>query len=527
MNNNNNIFKHLSKDIPSGIVVFLVALPLCLGIALASGAPLFAGIIAGCIGGIVVGGISNSQVSVSGPAAGLAAVVFAAIASLGRFDLFLMAVVIAGGIQILLGFIKAGRIADFFPHSVVEGMLAGIGIIIVLKQIPHALGYDKDAEGDLSFFEKGGSNTLESFLNTFDNMLPGAIVISLIGLIILIAWDKISMLKNGKIPGALVVVIVGLIINYFFSQSGSPLTIESTHLVQLPIIESFSSLKDIIVLPDFSSLGNIAVWKIAGTLAIVASIETLLCIEASDKMDPHKRFTDQNRELIAQGVGNMFSGLIGGLPITSVVVRSTANITAGNQTKASTIIHGIVLLLCAIFIPALLNHIPLAALAAILLVIGYKLANPTKIQGFYRKGLVQFVPFIVTLLAVVFTDLLTGVGIGLAISMCFILLVHTKNSYYLDKTKFMDSKEVTITLSDEVSFLHKPAIKQTLASLPSGINLKINASATRYISEEIIQLLNDFCKSAKTERDIDVELIGFKESYAISNLDYVNIDIKK
>ena len=370
-------FKHLKSDLPSGLVVFLVALPLCLGIAMASGAPLFSGIISGIIGGIVVGSLSNSHVSVSGPAAGLTAIVLTAISTLGSFELFLTAVVIAGMIQLILGFLGAGSISNYFPNNVIEGMLAGIGIIIFLKQIPHAFGYDPDFEGDVSFFQLDGQNTFSELFHVLNHVQLGSILITLISLVILIVWSKIDFLKKIKlVPPALVAVIVSIVLNEFFIQSGSSLVIATDHLVSLPIPETFDELKDIIITPDFSAIFNSKVWIVALTIAIVASIETLLCIEASDRMDSQKRYTDTNVELKAQGVGNIVSSLLGGLPMTSVVVRTSANNAAGAKSKMSAIIHGLLLLVSVLSIPTILNKIPLATLASVLLLVGYKLANP-------------------------------------------------------------------------------------------------------------------------------------------------------
>ncbi len=513
--------ENIKKDIPSGLVVFLVALPLCLGIAMASGAPLFAGIISGIIGGIVIGSLSNSQVSVSGPAAGLAAIVLMAITNLGAFETFLLAVVIAGIFQVILGLVKAGAIADFFPTAVVEGMLAGIGIIIILKQIPHAFGYDRDIEGDLTFVEKSGSNTISTLLESLDYIHYGAIVVSVIGILIMIMWEKVAFFKKlTLLPGALVVVAFGIVVNQFFS---GVFKIEATHLVKLPIISSLTDLGNIIVMPDWSQISNKAVWTTALTLAVVASLETLLCIEASDKLDVQKRFTNQNRELIAQGIGNTMSGLIGGLPVTSVVVRTTANITSGAQSKMSTIIHGLLLLICVLAIPHLLNMIPLAALAAILLMIGYKLAKPSKIMAFFKRDKKQFFPFIVTMLAVVFTDLLTGVFIGLIVSIFTVLLAHTKNNYFIEKEELVNCKSVNIMLAEEVTFLNKPAIKKTLSMVPTNAVLNIDASNSKYVETDIIDLIKDFTNNQAKSKNITVNITSLKDKYDIEMLDHVEI----
>ncbi|MBK8701295.1 MAG: SulP family inorganic anion transporter [Saprospiraceae bacterium] len=514
--------KILKNDLPSSVVVFLVALPLCLGIALASGAPLFSGIISGIIGGIVVGSLSGSHVSVSGPAAGLTAIVLSAISTLGGFENFLLAVVIAGGIQVILGVIKAGTVADYFPNSVVEGMLAGIGVIIFLKQLPHAFGYDRDTEGDLAFIEKSGSNTFTSLIDMLDYIHPGAVILSVFSILLLILWEKVDFLRKIKlIPAALVVVVFGIVINELFKLSGGVWVIEPSHLVSLPVADSVEAFKGLIVLPDFSAIMNKEIWIVAATIAIVASLETLLCIEAGDKMDTHKRYSNPNRELLAQGTGNIVSGLLGGLPMTSVVVRTTANINSGAASRWSAILHGVFMLLCVLIIPGLLNKIPLASLAAILLLIGYKLAKPSKLFHFYQQGKYQFIPFIVTLLAVVFTDLLKGVGIGLIISIIYILRGNIKNAYYFSRESYHLGDKIIIELSQEVSFLNKATIKQTLAALPNGSTVLIDASNSQYIAHDILELIREFRDVVSVEKSINLELTGFKENYQIENTSHV------
>lgn len=514
-----NLFANLKSDFPSGLVVFLVALPLCLGIALASGAPPLSGIIAGIIGGIVVGTMSRSHISVSGPAAGLTAIVLTAITDLGAFNIFLTAGLIAGIIQLILGFLKAGSISNYFPTNVIEGMLAGIGVIIILKQIPHAVGYDKDFEGDQAFLEKNG-NAFDSLLDSFNHIQMGAIVITLISLAILISWDKIDFLKRMKlIPGALVAVIVGVILNEIFTTSGSSLAINPEHLVKLPVPQSWEEFKGIVITPDFNAFTNGKVWAVGATIAIVASIETLLCIEASDRMDVQKRYTDTNVELKAQGIGNILSSLIGGLPMTSVVVRSSANANAGAKTKMSAIIHGVLLLISVLSIPFLLNKIPLATLAAVLLLVGYKLAKPSVIMHFWHKGKYQFVPFIATLLAVVFTDLLKGVALGIIISVLFILRGNLKRAYRFRKEKFEDGDVIRIDLAQEVSFLNKAAIKSTLAQIPENSRVVINASDTVYIAHDVLDLIQEFATIRASEENIKVKLKGFKKAYELDDLE--------
>ena len=514
MSNRSTYFK---TDIQAGIVVFLVALPLCLGIALASGAPLFAGIIAGVIGGIVVGTLSKSQLSVSGPAAGLTAIILAAIGTLGSYQTFLVAVVLAGAIQILLGLVKAGTISNYFPSNVIEGMLTAIGVIIILKQLPHAIGYDVDNEGDFFFIEKNtGHNTLSALIDAINFAHLGAIVITLVSLAILIAFNRVGFLKKLKaLPGALVVVVVGVLINEFFKTSGSNLAIGQEHLVSLPVPKSFNDFVGQFSLPNFAEITRPDVWIVALTIAVVASIETLLCIEASDKLDPLKRYTDTNRELLAQGTGNIISGLLGGLPMTSVIVRTSANINSGGRTKTASIAHGILLLLAVLSIPMILNKIPLACLAAVLLMIGYKLASPTVFKHMWKSGKYQFIPFIITVVAVVFTDLLEGVAIGLVVSVFFILRANLKLAYFFKKEEYQQGEIITIKLAQEVSFLNKAAIKQTLNHLPTQSKVVIDATDTFYIDHDVVQLIKDFLNIGSKDKNIQVSLVGFKDEYTM------------
>jgi len=517
-----NLFANLKSDFASGLVVFLVALPLCLGIAMASGAPLFSGIIAGVVGGIVVGYLSQSHISVSGPAAGLTAIVLTAITDLGAFDIFLSAVFIAGLIQLALGFIKAGSISNYFPTNVIEGMLAGIGIIIILKQLPHAFGYDADFEGDQSFAQTDGDNTLSSLFQVFNHFQLGAIIITLVSLVILISWERIAFFKKFKlVPGALIAVIFGIVLNEIFISSGSSLAIAKEHLVSLPVPESLDDFKGIIMLPNFAGLTNPQVWTVAITIAIVASIETLLCIEASDRLDPQKRYTNTNVELKAQGIGNMVSSLLGGLPMTSVVVRSSANNNAGAKSKMSTIIHGVLLLLSVLIIPVVLNKIPLATLATILILVGYKLAKPSTIKHFWEKGKYQFVPFIATMVAVVATDLLKGVTLGIVISVIFVLKGNLKRAYTFKKDEYADGDIIHIDLAQEVSFLNKAAIKETLNAIPENSNVVITAHDTVYIAHDILDLIKEFKTTRAVDENIKVKLKGFKKAYQLENSEEV------
>ena len=507
-----SLFGGIKENFPSGLVVFLVALPLCLGIALASGAPPLSGIIAGIIGGLVVGFLSNSNISVTGPAAGLTAIVLTAITDLGAFELFLCAGIIAGLLQLVLGFIRAGSISNYFPTNVIEGMLAGIGIIIILTQIPHALGYDKDFEGNETLFANGFNQNY--FTELFSAIHPGAVMVTLVSVAILIAWDQVPALKKIKlVPGALVAVVAGISLNYIFKITGSSLAIGADHLVSLPVPQSVDDFKNMIVFPDFQGFLNPKVWIVGATIAIVASIETLLCIEASDRLDAHRRITDTNLELRAQGIGNLISSAIGGLPMTSVVVRSSANANSGATSKLSAMIHGALLLICVLSIPFILNLIPLATLAAVLILVGYKLAKPATIMHFWHKGKYQFIPFIATIIAVVSLDLLKGVGIGLLISVFYILQGNMKRAYYLSREELDDVDEITIKLSEEVSFLNKAAIKKTLKNIKPNSKVCIDARSTSYIATDILEMIQDFANIRAKEEDIEVTLLGFKTSY--------------
>ena len=518
-----NLFANLKSDFASGLVVFLVALPLCLGIAMASGAPLFSGIISGVIGGIVVGYLSQSHISVSGPAAGLTAIVLTAITDFGAFDVFLMSVFIAGLIQLALGFLKAGSISNYFPTNVIEGMLAGIGIIIILKQLPHAFGYDADFEGDQAFVQNDGSNSFSFLFDVLNHIQLGAVVVSLVSLVILISWDKVSFLKKLKlIPGALVAVLIGIALNEFFIATGSSLAIAKEHLVSLPVPKSFDEFKSILIAPNFAAVTNPQVWVVAITIAIVASIETLLCIEAADRMDVQKRYTNTNVELRAQGIGNIMSSLLGGLPMTSVVVRSSANNNAGAKSKMSAIIHGLLLLLSVLAIPTLLNKIPLATLATVLILVGYKLAKPATFKHFWEKGKYQFIPFVATLVFVVATDLLKGVALGIVISVIFVLRGNLKRAYSFKKEEYEDGDVIHIDLAQEVSFLNKAAIKLTLNEIPENSKVIINAQDTEYIAHDVLDLIREFKETRAIDANIKVKLKGFKEAYDLENSPDIN-----
>ena len=517
-------FSFNRADLLSGMVVFLVALPLCLGIAVASGAPPFAGIITGIIGGVLVGALSNSNVSVSGPAAGLIAIVLLAVMQLG-YENFLVAVMIAGAIQLTLGFAKAGGISSYFPTSVIEGMLVAIGIIIIKKELPHAIGYDLENEGDFYSYQllKEDQGFFGEIIHSFNFAHTGAIVVAITSIGILIAFNKIPALKKIKaLPGALVAVLAGILINAGYQMFQPSLLIANEHLVTLPKAASIGGFINQFTLPNFNGLSNPQVWITGITIAVVGSIETLLCLEAGDKMDPNKRYSNANTELKAQGIGNIVSGLIGGLPMTSVIVRTTANINAGAKTKFSAIFHGLLLLLSVVAIPGILNMIPMASLAAILIMIGWKLASPKVFMHMWQSGLQQFIPFIVTVIAVVFTDLLKGVGIGLVVSIFYILKGNMKLAYRFSKEKYHAGETVYIDLAQEVSFLNKAAIKQTLSDLPTNSKVIVDAGNTVYIDFDVLQLLRDFVEFGAKERKINIELINFKEEYNMDDAIHVH-----
>ncbi len=516
-----NAFSKIKNDFPASIVVFLVALPLCLGVALASGAPMLSGIISGVVGGVVVGFLSKSHVSVSGPAAGLTAVVLTAITQLGSFEVFLVAVIIAGFIQIISGYGRAGFIANYIPSNVIKGLLAAIGIILILKQIPHAVGYDGVPEEDFAFAQSDKQNTFTELLNMLNYFSYGTIVISLISIFILIFWGKLKNKWLKMIPSSLFVVVLGVSLNSIFYHFLPDLYIEKNHLVNIPKIKSITSL---FTFPDFTSLSNINVWLVGGTIAAIASLETLLNLEAVQNIDPHKRKASPNKELIAQGVGNMLSGLIGGIPITSVIVRSSVNINAGGQTKLVAILHGFLLFLSILFLGSVLNMIPLASLAAILIITGYKLA---KVQIFiekYRKGWNQFIPFVVTIVAILFSDLLIGISIGLVVSILFLLKSSYKNSFKIKNEKVSVKETIKIDLPNQVSFLNKAAIKNTLWKLPKNSNVILNAKNTDYIDNDIVELIQNFKDTVAVENKINLNIIGLKGKISIDDqIEFVNV----
>lgn len=505
-------------DLIAGSVVFLVALPLCLGIALASGADLFSGLLAGIVGGLVVGVISGSHTSVSGPAAGLTAIIAAQIVSLGSFQAFLLAVLIAGLIQIGFGVARGGALSAFFPSSVIKGLLVAIGVILILKQLPHVFGHDMDPEGDMSFIQPDGETTFTELLSTIaGNIHVGAMVIGLFSVAMLLIWDRIAVLKKSVVPAPLVVVLVGVVLSMWFRSLGGIWAIGREHSVDIPVADSFHAFMGFLTLPDFTQIGNPAIYVAAVTIAVVASLETLLNLEAVDKIDPQKRNSPPSRELVAQGCGNLVCGMIGGLPVTSVIVRGSVNVNAGNMTKMSAIFHGLLLLLSVALMPQYMNMIPLSALAAILLVTGFKLASPTLFKKMWKEGRYQFTPFIVTVVAIVMTDLLIGILIGLAIAVLFILNSNLRRPI----RHFVESKpegEVTrVELANQVSFLNRAAIHSVLEGAKPGSHWTIDARQSDYIDPDVLSLIRDFAEQMGPARDVSVNLVGFRSKYRLGD----------
>lgn len=503
--------KNLKNDIPASIVVFFVAVPLCLGIALASEAPPISGIIAGIIGGIVVATISKSTIGVSGPAAGLAAIVASAITDLGSFDIFLLAVVIAGVIQIIFGLLKLGIIGYFFPNSVIRGMLTGIGIYIILKQIPHFFGYDLEPMGADAFIEPSGENTFSAIIHIFGNVTLGSVIIGVVGLAILLLWDNVLKKKHlvfNIIQGSLVAVVLGVLYQFFLGDHPT-FGISKEHLVNIPVIDSLEKAKSVLVFPDFTQILNGKVWITAATIAVVASLETLLSVEATDKLDPEKNVTPTNRELFAQGFGNMASGMIGGLPITQVIVRSSANVQSNAKSKFSAILHGFLLLIFVLLIPNTLNLIPNSVLAAILFIVGFKLAKPQLFKKIYNQGWTQFVPFIATVLIIIFKNLLWGISIGLVLGILVVLYKNYTNSHSIileDENE--DDKNRTVvklTFSEEMTFLNRGNLVKELNELPENSVLELDVRKTRFLDHDIIEILEDFVIQAKN-KNIEVHL---------------------
>jgi carbonic anhydrase len=515
-------------DIKAGLVVFFVALPLCLGIALASGAPLVSGLLAGIVGGIVVGIFSGSHTSVSGPAAGLTAVVAAQILSLGSFSAFLLAVILAGLIQIALGLAKGGFIATFFPSSVIKGLLAAIGVIIILKQIPHLVGHDLDPEGEMSFFQPDFETTFSELLLMFGDFQLGAAIVGLASVALLVLWDNWKPLKTSLFPAPVAVVLFGIGVSLWFQQLGEPWLIKPSHLVQVPIASDLTELVGLLPRPDFSQWVNPAVYTAALILAIVASLETLLNLNAADRLDPQQRISPPSQELLAQGIGNVACGLVGGLPVTSVIIRSSVNVIAGGKTKLATVVHGALLLVSVPLIPVWLNTIPLSCLAAILLMTGIKLASPALMKQMWNEGRYQFIPFAATLTAIVFTDLLIGIVIGLVVAVGFILNSSMRRPVRRFVEKHLGGDVVHIELANQESFLNRAALTHVLAEVPRNGRVLLDAQNTDYIDPDVLDLIRDFKEQTGPARGIDVSLVGFRDEYKFSDqIQYVDYSTRE
>jgi MFS superfamily sulfate permease-like transporter len=501
------MFSHVKTDLPAGLVVFLIALPLCLGISLASGAPLFSGIIAGIIGGIVVGLTSDSKINVSGPAASVALVVFTAIQTLGSFEVVLSAVILAGVVQIILGFLRAGTIAYFFPSAMIKGILASIGLILIINQIPHAFGY-RGLEG----FNDANSGTFyDGLRHLFDAINPGATIITLVSLAIIVFWDRPALKAKHAffkfVPGPLIAVVVGIGLYLLFNSNFPALALAENHLVQLPVAGSLGEFFSFFSFPDFSQITNPEIYTVALSIAFIASLESLLSTEAGDKLDPYKRKTSTNRELKAQGIGNIVAGFIGGLPITAVIVRTSANVSSGGRTPLATITHGTLMLICVMAIPTVLNMIPLACLSAVLFVVGYKLTSFPLYVQMYKAGMRKFLPFIVTVLAVMFTDLITGIMIGGTVAVFTILRDNYKTPYFFDKEEHQKGEKIRLTLSEEVTFLNKASMMLTLDHLPAHSEVVIDATRSVNIDDDVLEIIEEFKQNANY-RHIKLETIG-------------------
>lgn len=513
----NYYFKHLKEDVPAGIVVFLVALPLCLGIALASGTPLFSGLIAGLVGGLIVSWVSGSQLSVSGPAAGLTVIVANALQSIGSFQGLLLACVLAGMLQLIFGFLKAGVIASFFPSSVIKGMLAAIGLILIIKQLPHATGFDTSFEGDEDYMAESAESSLVELNDALQSITPGAVVISVVGLIILILWElpRLKQLAPLRmLPGPLVVVAWGVGFNQWAKNVIPELQVKETHLVNIPVTAEPADFLSHLVFPDLSYITHPQVYIAAVTIAIIASLETLLSLEATDKLDPLKRLTPTNRELKAQGIGNIISGMLGGVPITAVIVRSSANINAGAKTSVSCFVHGLCLFASLLFFSEYINFIPLSCLAAILLFTGYKLAKPELFKEHYRKGMSQFLPFVITVIAIITTDLLRGMAVGMVIGLFFVIRANYHAAITMTMTKHKNGQHYLITLNKDVSFLNKALLRKFILLVKDNSNVTIDASKVQFIDHDILETINDFIDSAASN-SIIIETIDLHGKHTI------------
>ena len=521
----------LSRDLTAGLVVFLVALPLCMGVALASNAPVFSGIIAGVLGGILVGLLSGSHTSVSGPSPAVIPIVAAQIILLGSFEAFLVAVVLAGVIQVALGLARVGFLAAFVPSPVIKGLLAGIGVILILKQIPHVVGHDPDPEGDMAFMQPDQENTFSELFKSLGDIHPEAAIVGFSSLLLLAVWDRVKRLKESPVPAPLLVVLMGIGFTLLFKRLGQPWEIEASHLVNVPVPSGFPEFRNQFAHPDFSALAASGVFTAAVMIAAVVSLETLVNLEAVDQIDPYRRASPPSRELIAQGLGNICSGLVGGLPITSVIVRSSVNINAGGRTRLATIVHGILLLLFVTLLPNWLNLIPLASLAAILLYTGFKLINPAILQRMWQGGKHLFAPFAATVLAIVVTDLVTGVLIGLAVSTAFILWSNVRQPLRRTIEKHPAGEVVRIELANQVSFLNRAALMQELNKVPGGGHVLLDARHTDYIDPDVLALIRGFKDRTGPARSIEVSLLGFRQRYQLKDqtqyVDYATRELQR
>lgn len=513
--NNGSLSTTLPRDLTAGLVVFLVALPLCLGVALASGAPLLSGVLAGIIGGILVGILSGSHTSVSGPSPGVVVVVAAQIIALGSFKAFLLAVLVAGLIQIILGLVRAGFIAAFFPSSVIKGLLTAIGVILILKQLPHVVGHDPDPQGEMAFQQPDHQNTFSELVSLFAGFKLGAAVVGFASLALLLLWDRWHALKRLPLPAPLLVVVVGIVASAIFKRIGGAWVIDGAHLVQVPVPETVSAFFSFLQLPDFSQWMKPAIYSGAITIAAVTSLETLLNLEAVDQIDPQRRTSPASRELVAQGIGNILSGLVGGLPITSVVVRSSVNINAGARTKLATIFHGILLMTSVVLLPAWLNMIPISCLAAILFVTGLKLASPAIVKQMWTEGRYQFLPFAATVIAIVLTDLVVGVLIGMGVSVAFILYSNMRRPLRLFVEKHLGGDVLHIELANQVSFLNRAALSKALGAVRRGGHVLLDAQNTDYIDPDVLDLIREFTSKTGPARGVEVSLLGFRNRYEL------------
>ena len=503
----------LPNDLMAGIVVFLVALPLSLGVAVASGAPLFAGILGGIIGGVVVGILSGSPLSVSGPSPGLTAIVLAEISSLGSFENFLAALFVCGFIQVGFGLARIGSVAAFFPSSVIKGLLAAIGLILILKQTPHAIGHDPDPEGEMAFSQPDNKNTFSELVSMLDDFQPGAMVVGIVSVLLLLAWSRIPFLKRSKVSAPLVVLVLGVVANKLFLGLGDVWAIDPSHLLEVPVAGGWTEILGFLKHPNFSAFQLPAVYMAGATLAAVASLETLLNLEVLDRLDPQQRSSPSNRELLAQGLGNMTAALVGGLPVTSMIVGSSVNVSVGAKTKSSAVSYGLLMVAVAVATPLWLKEIPLASLAAVLLVTGVRLANPSVFRQMWREGKSQFIPFIVTVLGIVFTDLLVGVLLGAATSIAFILRSNFLQPIHRVIERHVSGDVLRIGLPNQVSFFKRAALDKVLREVPHGGQVLLDARNTNYIDPDVLDLFEDFGKTIAPAHGVKLSRIGFKEGY--------------